>query len=143
MRPAGPRDIEGRKQWREVAGAGFTSLMLDDAGLALGVLRPVCKLRGAAFGILDNSPSEGVERGHTAFQLVRIDAQLPSDPLLQLVGCVLVGGEDQDLFRIVDALLQYVGDLSDHGRGLARAGGGDKEVVVLKPDACLSLFFGE
>jgi arginine N-succinyltransferase len=34
MRAAGPRDLEGFKQLREVAGAGFTSLMLDDAGLA-------------------------------------------------------------------------------------------------------------
>jgi len=33
MRAAGPRDLEGLKQLREVAGAGFTSLMLDDDGL--------------------------------------------------------------------------------------------------------------
>ena len=34
MRAAGPGDLEGFKQLREIAGAGFTSLMLDDAGLA-------------------------------------------------------------------------------------------------------------
>ncbi len=31
MRAAGPSDLEGFKQLREIAGAGFTSLMLDDA----------------------------------------------------------------------------------------------------------------
>ena len=31
MRAAGPKDIEGFLQLREIAGAGFTSLMLDDA----------------------------------------------------------------------------------------------------------------
>ena len=30
MRAAGPGDLEGFKQLREIAGAGFTSLMLDD-----------------------------------------------------------------------------------------------------------------
>lgn len=34
VRPAGPRDIEGFKQLREIAGAGFTSLMLDDVAMA-------------------------------------------------------------------------------------------------------------
>jgi arginine N-succinyltransferase len=34
MRGAGPGDFEGFKQLREIAGAGFTSLMLDDAVLA-------------------------------------------------------------------------------------------------------------
>lgn len=34
MRAAGAADIEGFKQLREIAGAGFTSLMLDDAALA-------------------------------------------------------------------------------------------------------------
>ena len=34
MRAAGPADLEGFKQLREIAGAGFTSLMLDDAALA-------------------------------------------------------------------------------------------------------------
>lgn len=34
MRAAGPADIEGFKQLREIAGAGFTSLMLDDAAMA-------------------------------------------------------------------------------------------------------------
>lgn len=33
MRAAGPQDIEGFKQLREKAGAGFTSLMLDDAAM--------------------------------------------------------------------------------------------------------------
>jgi arginine N-succinyltransferase len=34
MRAAGPADLDGFKQLREIAGAGFTSLMLDDAGMA-------------------------------------------------------------------------------------------------------------
>ncbi|MGD9815110.1 MAG: arginine N-succinyltransferase [Hyphomonadaceae bacterium] len=34
MRAAGPRDLEGFKQLRAIAGAGFTSLMLDDAAMA-------------------------------------------------------------------------------------------------------------
>lgn len=34
MRAAGPRDLDGFKQLREIAGAGFTSLMLDDAAMA-------------------------------------------------------------------------------------------------------------
>lgn len=34
MRAAGPGDLEGFKQLREEAGAGFTSLMLDDRALA-------------------------------------------------------------------------------------------------------------
>jgi arginine N-succinyltransferase len=34
MRAAGPADLEGFKQLREIAGAGFTSLMLDDKGMA-------------------------------------------------------------------------------------------------------------
>ena len=33
MRAAGPRDIEGFKQLRAIAGPGFTSLMLDDAAM--------------------------------------------------------------------------------------------------------------
>src|SRR5690349_18399100 len=34
MRAAGPADLEGFKQLRAIAGAGFTSLMLDDASMA-------------------------------------------------------------------------------------------------------------
>lgn len=34
MRAAGPADLEGFKQLREIAGAGFTSLMLDDKAMA-------------------------------------------------------------------------------------------------------------
>jgi arginine N-succinyltransferase len=34
VRAAGPSDLEGFKQLREIAGAGFTSLMLDDKALA-------------------------------------------------------------------------------------------------------------
>jgi arginine N-succinyltransferase len=34
MRAAGPADLEGFLQLREIAGAGFTSLMLDDAAMA-------------------------------------------------------------------------------------------------------------
>ena len=34
MRVAGPGDLEGFKQLREIAGAGFTSLMLDDKAMA-------------------------------------------------------------------------------------------------------------
>ena len=34
MRSAGLSDLEGFKQLREIAGAGFTSLMLDDKAMA-------------------------------------------------------------------------------------------------------------
>ncbi|MGH6950160.1 MAG: arginine N-succinyltransferase [Vitreimonas sp.] len=34
MRAAGPADLDGFKQLREIAGAGFTSLMLDDKAMA-------------------------------------------------------------------------------------------------------------
>jgi arginine N-succinyltransferase len=34
MRAAGPADLEGFRQLREIAGPGFTSLMLDDAAMA-------------------------------------------------------------------------------------------------------------
>lgn len=34
MRAAGPADLKGFKQLREIAGAGFTSLMLDDKAMA-------------------------------------------------------------------------------------------------------------
>ena len=34
VRAAGPKDLEGFKQLRHAAGAGFTSLMLDDKALA-------------------------------------------------------------------------------------------------------------
>lgn len=34
MRAAGPQDVDGFKQLREIAGPGFTSLMLDDKALA-------------------------------------------------------------------------------------------------------------
>ena len=34
MRAAGPADLEGFKQLRDIAGAGFTSLMLDDKAMA-------------------------------------------------------------------------------------------------------------
>ena len=34
MRAAGPEDLEGFKQLREIAGAGFTSLMLDDRAMS-------------------------------------------------------------------------------------------------------------
>ncbi|MFZ2029994.1 MAG: arginine N-succinyltransferase [Vitreimonas sp.] len=34
MRAAGPGDLEGLRQLRAIAGAGFTSLMLDDAAMA-------------------------------------------------------------------------------------------------------------
>ncbi|MBI3439279.1 MAG: arginine N-succinyltransferase [Proteobacteria bacterium] len=34
MRAAGPGDFEGFRELRAIAGAGFTSLMLDDAGIA-------------------------------------------------------------------------------------------------------------
>src|SRR5262245_24881700 len=34
MRAAGPADLEGFRQLREIAGAGFTSLMVDDKAMA-------------------------------------------------------------------------------------------------------------
>lgn len=55
VRPAGPGDVEGFKQLREIAGAGFTSLMLDDAAMAKKL-----ELSQASFDSITATP--GAER---------------------------------------------------------------------------------
>jgi arginine N-succinyltransferase len=61
MRAAGPSDFEGFRQLREIAGAGFTSLMLDDAAL----LRRL-ELSAASFG--SAAPEAGAERYFIALE---------------------------------------------------------------------------
>ncbi|MBL8535893.1 MAG: arginine N-succinyltransferase [Hyphomonadaceae bacterium] len=67
MRAAGPGDIEGFKQLREIAGAGFTSLMLDDPALA-------AKLALSAESFASNATSPGGERYFVALEHVETGA---------------------------------------------------------------------
>jgi arginine N-succinyltransferase len=71
MRPAGPADIEGFKQLREIAGAGFTSLMLDDKAMARRL-----ELSEASFA--SAAASAGAERYFIALEHIDTGA---------LVGC--------------------------------------------------------
>ncbi len=71
MRAAGPGDLAGFKQLREIAGAGFTSLMLDDAALEQRLA-----LTEASFASPATSP--GAERYFIALEHVESGA---------LVGC--------------------------------------------------------
>ncbi|HRO02697.1 MAG TPA: arginine N-succinyltransferase, partial [Terricaulis sp.] len=72
MRAAGPEDIEGFKQLREIAGAGFTSLMLDDAAM-------LEKLEHAAESFAKHVDGPGPERYFLALE--HIESK-------QIVGCV-------------------------------------------------------
>ena len=67
VRPAGPADIESFKQLREIAGAGFTSLMLDDAAMAAKL-----ELSEESFGA--NVTTPGVERYFMALEHVESGA---------------------------------------------------------------------
>jgi arginine N-succinyltransferase len=67
MRAAGPADFEGFKQLREIAGAGFTSLMLDDAALLKRL-----ELSDASFA--SSSASAGSERYFIALEHVETGA---------------------------------------------------------------------
>lgn len=63
MRAAGPGDIEGFKQLRAIAGAGFTSLMLDDEAMA-------AKLALSASSFAAQVSAPGTERYFIALEHV-------------------------------------------------------------------------
>lgn len=67
MRAAGPSDLESFKQLREIAGAGFTSLMLDDAAMAAKL-----SLSEESFG--SASASAGSERYFIALEHIESGA---------------------------------------------------------------------
>jgi arginine N-succinyltransferase len=67
MRAAGPADFEGFRQLREIAGAGFTSLMLDDDGLA-------AKLELSAKSFASPAESVGAERYFVALEHIETGA---------------------------------------------------------------------
>lgn len=67
MRAAGPADLESFKQLREIAGAGFTSLMLDDAAMAVKLA-----LSEASFG--SDAATAGAERYFIALEHVESGA---------------------------------------------------------------------
>lgn len=64
MRAAGPQDLDGFKQLREIAGPGFTSLMLDDKGLAE-------KLALSANSFVSKATAPGPERYFIALEHVQ------------------------------------------------------------------------
>lgn len=67
MRAAGPRDLEGFKQLREKAGAGFTSLMLDDAAM-------VKKLELSEASFASTTQTAGAERYFIALEHIETGA---------------------------------------------------------------------
>lgn len=67
MRAAGPADLDGFKQLREIAGPGFTSLMLDDRGLA-------AKLDLSAASFAKRVAAPGAERYFIALEHVESGA---------------------------------------------------------------------
>jgi arginine N-succinyltransferase len=76
MRAAGPGDLEGFKQLREIAGAGFTSLMLDDRAMAE-------KLEHSAESFAKSITAPGAERYFIALEHLESGA---------LAGCCGVKG---------------------------------------------------
>src|SRR5215813_12079771 len=67
MRAAGPRDIDGFKQLRAIAGAGFTSLMLDDAAM-------MEKLELSEASFASNAATVGAERYFIALEHIESGA---------------------------------------------------------------------
>jgi arginine N-succinyltransferase len=67
MRAAGPDDLEGFKQLREIAGAGFTSLMLDDNAMAT-------KLESSRVSFAASVSKPGTERYFIALEHVESGA---------------------------------------------------------------------
>lgn len=61
IRAAGPADLEGFKQLREIAGPGFTSLMLDDKAMA-------AKLEHVQASFAANTAEAGAERYFLALE---------------------------------------------------------------------------
>ncbi len=67
IRAAGPADLEGFKQLREIAGPGFTSLMLDDRGMA-------AKLELSARSFASDATKAGAERYFLALEHIETGA---------------------------------------------------------------------
>ena len=67
IRAAGPRDLDGLKQLREIAGAGFTSLMLDDRAMA-------ARLDFSEASFAKQSDKQGPERYFLALEHVATGA---------------------------------------------------------------------
>jgi arginine N-succinyltransferase len=67
MRAAGPADLDGFKQLREIAGAGFTSLMLDDGAMS-------GKLALSERSFASTAPSAGAERYFIALEHIETGA---------------------------------------------------------------------
>jgi arginine N-succinyltransferase len=67
MRAAGPADLEGFKELRAIAGAGFTSLMLDDKAMAE-------KLALAERSFASTATAPGVERYFIALEHIETGA---------------------------------------------------------------------
>ncbi len=67
MRAAGPGDLDGFKQLREIAGAGFTSLMLDDRAMA-------AKLELSQASFAANADAPGAERYFIALEHIATGA---------------------------------------------------------------------
>lgn len=67
MRAAGPKDFEGFKQLREIAGAGFTSLMLDDAAM-------LKKLEFSEASFASTAATVGAERYFIALEHIETGA---------------------------------------------------------------------
>ena len=67
LRAAGPADLDGFKQLREIAGAGFTSLMLDDKAMAQ-------KLELSAASFASTTTVAGAERYFIALEHVESGA---------------------------------------------------------------------
>jgi arginine N-succinyltransferase len=67
VRAAGPQDLEGFKQLRAIAGAGFTSLMLDDAAM-------LKKLELSASSFASQAQEPGAERYLLALEHIETGA---------------------------------------------------------------------
>ncbi|KQY23748.1 hypothetical protein ASD31_22450 [Rhizobium sp. Root482] len=117
--------------------------LFDQPGFAGRVFHPICQLGRAAFDLFDNTATERMKRGHLAFEIFGVDRKLLGYPFHQLIGRALVEGEHQNLFRAVELFVEDIGDLADHGGGLARAGRCNEKIVVLQSNASLALLVGQ
>ncbi len=86
MRAAGAADLEGFKQLREIAGAGFTSLMLDDAAMA-------AKLQLSERSFATDATDVGAERYFLALE------HLESGALVGCAGVKATIGETPPFFN--------------------------------------------
>lgn len=85
-RAAGPQDLEGFKELREIAGPGFTSLMLDDKALAE-------KLQLSAQSFAANVNAPGPERYFIALE------HIPSGALVGCAGVKSTIGKSPPFFN--------------------------------------------